>query len=50
MRFEVVVEILLKIQRYYASFVNRILKNTFKKKNSCERKMDITDQYIHAQL
>ena len=32
MRFEVVVEILLRIQRYYASFVNRILKNTFKKK------------------
>jgi len=32
MRFEVVVEILLKIQRYYVSFVNRILKNTFKKK------------------
>jgi hypothetical protein len=49
MRFKVVVEILLKIQRYYASFVNRILKNTLKK-NSCERKMDITDQYIHAQL
>ena len=49
MRFEVVVEILLKIQRYSVSFVNRILKNTFKK-NSCELKMDITDQYIHAQL